>query len=410
MKKVVSLGLALSIVLSCNSMVLGFTDVNIENPYMNSISYMSDKGYIGGYSDGSFKPDNFINIYEYGAILVRASENKEFVYTNNTTHWGQSYLDFVENKGWLLHYELQMCKNKEENSNVTREVALKGLFEMTGLSKYVYNPFFYTSDISDLNDCLRIDNRDYVYTAYMLGLIEKDENGNLNPRGFVTRGELCDWVYKLNNIKQEELDKLVPSVLDGIKIDYLDGQGANFDKTVKNALGEIPNEVVEKFIQQGWKIKISDRLLSDIYSHPALDLSMAVGVCDYGIKTIYVTYDIFSGPSACLQHEIGHYVDHTMFNDSASKAAIKKLYKEEVDALAKFVGRDYCKTSEGEFFAEAFYAYVAWGTGTERMMTNLKNELPGIYEFFNSRFAVEEPVEEPVEEVIEIAEDVLTDE
>ena len=40
------------------------------------------------------------------------------------------------------------------------------------------------------------------------------------------------------------------------------------------------------------------------------------------------------------------------------------------------------------------------------MMTNLKNELPGIYEFFNSRFAVEEPVEE----VIEIAEDSLTDE
>ena len=409
MKKVVSLGLALSLVLSCNGLVFGFTDVNTENPYLNSISYMADKGYIGGYSDGSFKPDKFINIYEYGAILVRASENKEFVYTNNATHWGQSYLDFIENKGWLLHYELQMCKVKEESSNVTREVALKGLFEMTGLSEYVYNSFFYTSDIFDLNDCLRMDNRDYLYTAYQLGLIEKDENGNLNPGGYVTRGEVCEWVYKLRNIDKESLEVLRPSVLDKINIQYLDGQSEAFKRKTENALGEIPNEVVEKFVEQNWKLKISNQQLASIYSHSGLDLSMAVGVCDYGIKTIYVTYDLFGGPSACLQHEMGHYVDHTMFNDSESRAAIKKLYKEEVDALAKFVGRDYCKTSEGEFFAEAFYAYVAWGTGTERMMTNLKNELPGIYEFFNSRFAVEEPVEE-VLEVSELNDDKLTDE
>lgn len=409
MKKVVSLGLALSFILSCNSLVFGFTDVNTENPYLNSISYMADKGYIGGYSDGSFKPDKFINIYEYGAILVRVSEDKEFIYKDSSIHWGQPYLDFIKEKDWLMYQEMQMCKNKMENSNITREFALKGLFEMTGLSEYVYNPFFYTSDICDLNDCWRIDNRDYLYTAYMLGLIEKDENGNLNPDDFVTRGELCDWVYKLKNISKESLEVLRPSVLDKIKIEYLDGQGSNFQRNTENTLGEIPNEVLEKFIEQNWKIKISNKQLSSIYSHPDLDLNMAVGVCDYGIKTIYVTYDLFGGPSACLQHELGHYVKYTMFNDNESKALIKKLYKEEVDGLAKFLNRDYCKTSEGEFFAEAFYAYVAWGTGTERMMTKLKNELPGIYEFFNSRFVVEEPVEE-VLEVTELGDNKLTDE
>ena len=62
---------------------------------------------------------------------------------------------------------------------------------------------------------------------------------------------------------------------------------------------------------------------------------MAVGVCDYGIKTIYVTYDLFGGPSACLQHEMGHYVDHTMFSDSESRAAIKKLYKEDIIEIFK---------------------------------------------------------------------------
>ena len=49
-----------------------FADVTASSPYYNALVYLKAQGIIGGYSDGTFKPDQKINRAEFTKIVVGA--------------------------------------------------------------------------------------------------------------------------------------------------------------------------------------------------------------------------------------------------------------------------------------------------------------------------------------------------
>ena len=49
-----------------------FTDVSASSQYYNALVYLKAQGVVGGYSDGSFKPDQKINRAEFTKIIVGA--------------------------------------------------------------------------------------------------------------------------------------------------------------------------------------------------------------------------------------------------------------------------------------------------------------------------------------------------
>jgi hypothetical protein len=49
-----------------------FTDVPVSHPYFGSISYMRQMSWVGGYEDGTYKPENHINRAEFTKILINA--------------------------------------------------------------------------------------------------------------------------------------------------------------------------------------------------------------------------------------------------------------------------------------------------------------------------------------------------
>lgn len=389
MKKFISLGVVAMAILSSNALIYGTQNAELvvestnDVSYSDSVNYMIDNGFMGGYADGTLKLENNLSINEFAALAVRAGQFEDFVYSAEGG-WSKAYLDFINKNEWLRYYEVNRCDVSLCNEFITREIAIKGLLNMYGLTDYIYVPYFYDLGIADLHDCKLIDNESYMNTACLLGLIEKDEDGKVNPQSYVTRGEFCDWVYKLKTIKEEELNKLVPEILGKVNIKYMDNQGKSAIRTVENGIGEIPEFIVNKFVEKGWKINISDKDIYQILDYPGMDLSMAKGLCDYNSKNIYVTTSMFGGTASTLQHEMGHFVEKAYFSDSQSQAEIQKLYDAQAEALSKFVGRSYCKTSKQEFFAEAFYAYVAWTTGTGRMFESIHTELPEICEFFDN--------------------------
>lgn len=56
-----------------------FSDITADNKYSNAIKYLKKNNIIGGYSDGSFKPNNTVNRAEFAKILM------EFRYINDYT-------------------------------------------------------------------------------------------------------------------------------------------------------------------------------------------------------------------------------------------------------------------------------------------------------------------------------------
>lgn len=54
-----------------------FTDVSSESPYYDALVYLKEQGIIGGYPDGSFKPNNTINRAEFTKIIMGSVSTSE---------------------------------------------------------------------------------------------------------------------------------------------------------------------------------------------------------------------------------------------------------------------------------------------------------------------------------------------
>ncbi len=85
-----------------------FSDVAKGDWFNNAISTLSNAGIITGYPDGSFKPNASITRAEFAAISVRFSD---VVYTQNSSftdvdasHWAAKYISLAEYLGWVNGY------------------------------------------------------------------------------------------------------------------------------------------------------------------------------------------------------------------------------------------------------------------------------------------------------------------
>lgn len=70
MKRIGILGVILSTLLSAQIFaVSAFSDVPNNKWYTDAVMYCAENGYVSGYSDGSFKPNNTITRAELAAVM-----------------------------------------------------------------------------------------------------------------------------------------------------------------------------------------------------------------------------------------------------------------------------------------------------------------------------------------------------
>ena len=92
----------------CWSTSSGFTDVTAANWYNNAISTTAQAGWIAGYEDGSFRPDAYITRAEFATIAARfLSEGYAGGHRFNDIqgHWAAEYIDRAAAAGWIGGYE-----------------------------------------------------------------------------------------------------------------------------------------------------------------------------------------------------------------------------------------------------------------------------------------------------------------
>ena len=76
--------------------------------YNTAVSTMANMGIVGGYPDGSFGPDNSITRAEFAAIAARFEQygnTTDASFTDIYGHWAMKEISIAANNGWVLGYE-----------------------------------------------------------------------------------------------------------------------------------------------------------------------------------------------------------------------------------------------------------------------------------------------------------------
>ncbi|MEC0152956.1 S-layer homology domain-containing protein [Paenibacillus macerans] len=84
-----------------------FSDVGNTRWSNKHISTMENAGIITGYPDGIFKPGQYITRAEFAAIASRfdkLDERQNDTFTDITGHWAEKYIASAANKGWIKGY------------------------------------------------------------------------------------------------------------------------------------------------------------------------------------------------------------------------------------------------------------------------------------------------------------------
>ena len=84
-----------------------FSDVAKSHWAANYIGYMQQFGIITGYADGSFRPDASVTRAEFAAIasrFERLTEGTKSFSDVPSSHWAAKYINFADTRGWVNGY------------------------------------------------------------------------------------------------------------------------------------------------------------------------------------------------------------------------------------------------------------------------------------------------------------------
>lgn len=104
-----------------------FNDVPSDQWYHKYIGFGSLKGYVNGYTDGSFQPDSPITRAEFAAVLCRFANVSEVSVANDyfvdiADSWARGYINAMATKGWADGYADQTFLPEQ---NISRAEATK---------------------------------------------------------------------------------------------------------------------------------------------------------------------------------------------------------------------------------------------------------------------------------------------
>ena len=163
-----------------------YGDVDPGDWFYENVVSMSDLGYLNGYPDGSFRPNDSITAAEFVTVAARMKELSPLAAQNS--HWAGGLLSAALSCGWYDWDELPPTAENYDKP-ICRELAVKVVMRAF-LPKARGD---YTVESAKISDFSKLDGRYYndVIAAYSVGVTRGDENGCFNPKSPLTRAEAC---------------------------------------------------------------------------------------------------------------------------------------------------------------------------------------------------------------------------
>lgn len=171
----------------------GFIDIENVLWAKNEIEALRKEGVLSGYSDNSFRPDDFVKREEFVKMLccirnIEVNKNFESVFKDVEQNvWYAPYVDAAYANKIIAGNE---DKTFGTGSTITRQDALVMLYRLFELSDYSGNADF--SDYSEVADYAK----EAVSYFTEKGIISGYEDNTFRPAGGLTRAESAKILYK----------------------------------------------------------------------------------------------------------------------------------------------------------------------------------------------------------------------
>lgn len=229
--KILLTGLCLFTLSVQSVLAAGFSDLNPSHPNYTAIMDLKERGIIGGYPDGTFKPDQTINRVEAMKIILLGAgidvESASGTATFTDTNPDEWYAKYINKAVALKIVEGYPDGSFKPSDTINLVEALK----IVQLANSI--------DISDIDvsgDPFADAYAGQWYALYLQyakekKLINADSLNKIYPDRGMTRGMLSEIIYRLINVLTYDLEEFDPKVIEelnkevptkftwGIKID-----------------------------------------------------------------------------------------------------------------------------------------------------------------------------------------------
>lgn len=159
------------------------------------INKFTAKGYIKGYPDGTFRPEQPVTRAEFTTLLVTCLEaqatdrTKTYFSDVKVTHWALGQINEAVRRGILLtvDYPTGLAPDGAIKRSEIAAMVVRALGKTAGSGAL---PF------KDASQIAQSMYRDYIITAYNAGLLSGYPDGEFKPFNTVTRAEACTMLVR----------------------------------------------------------------------------------------------------------------------------------------------------------------------------------------------------------------------
>lgn len=201
-QKILALGLVcLSIFSLAPNAKANFADLAFGHKNNQAIEFLRETGVVGGYEDGTFKPENQINRAELAKILVEAQgitpdpDVYQNCFTDVGEEWFAPYVCYAKEVGWVNGYADGTYKPEQP---VKKVEAIKMTINSQGFDDEAATcdeELFEDTDESEWYG-------KFLCVALKKGLLEEDEDGNYVPAGEITRAQVSENIFRSITVRQ----------------------------------------------------------------------------------------------------------------------------------------------------------------------------------------------------------------
>ncbi|MDD3766644.1 MAG: S-layer homology domain-containing protein [Eubacteriales bacterium] len=209
MKKLLSLILCIGITISiCSGLVFAdslFSDINTAHWAYGAIEALVNDGTVGGFEDGSFRPDKTVSRAEFVKMIGMGSTRRSNDFSDvRADHWGYEYI---------------MTSGLEGDGNsfmpdkaIERDDVINLIWTRNGKDESCFAPSVITSQGK---------NKEAVAWAYATGILKGDDGYNLRLDESLTRAEAAVLIIRAREVtsgdrKYNFTDVIRPEILKAV--------------------------------------------------------------------------------------------------------------------------------------------------------------------------------------------------
>lgn len=176
-----------------------FKDVKSSDWFYKSVTAISEKNVIKGYTDGTFRPNNTVTYGEFLAMTMQTTGEKIPSTRTDGEHWAIDFYRYGLSKGFYGETEISA---KDLNKPISRAYMAVIISGMLG-DEIKVNGEYYTLLQNTIRDIDYRHEQEYDITrVYGAGILSGFTDGTFRPDNTLTRAQASSVIWKLIDERQ----------------------------------------------------------------------------------------------------------------------------------------------------------------------------------------------------------------